>query len=150
MVRAYSPGGHHLLACLLAEILLTLIFVCAILGTLDRRSLAGFAPIDIGMALPLIHLISIPITNIAVKASRSPGLALFAGETLGIGLKIKYPDKTVAGWMGSRVGGMLFKRNSLTQSSWALLSCAYVGGSPSRMVDSNLLDEPTANSTQPE
>ena len=79
---AHSPGGYNLLSCLLAEVLLTFIFLVVILGATDRRAPAGFGPIAIGMALTLIHLISIPITNTSVNPARSLGPALFAGGAL--------------------------------------------------------------------
>jgi len=64
------------------EVVLTFIFLFVILGATDRRAPAGFAPIAIGMALTLIHLISIPITNTSVNPARSLGPALFAGGAL--------------------------------------------------------------------
>ena len=75
----HSPGGYNLLSCLVTEVVLTFIFLFVILGATDRRAPAGFAPIAIGMALTLIHLISIPITNTSVNPARSLGPALFAG-----------------------------------------------------------------------
>lgn len=79
---AHSPGGYNLLSCLIAEVVLTFIFLFVILGATDRRAPAGFGPIAIGMALTLIHLISIPITNTSVNPARSLGPALFAGGAL--------------------------------------------------------------------
>lgn len=78
----HSPGGYNLLSCLVTEIVLTFMFLMIILGATDRRAPAGFAPIAIGMALTLIHLISIPITNTSVNPARSLGPALFAGGAL--------------------------------------------------------------------
>jgi len=78
----HSPGGYNLLSCLVTEVVLTFIFLFVILGATDRRAPAGFAPIAIGMALTLIHLISIPITNTSVNPARSLGPALFAGGAL--------------------------------------------------------------------
>ena len=74
-----SPGGFSLVACLIAEIVLTAIFLYVILGSTDSRALQGFAPLAIGLALTLIHLISIPVTNTSVNPARSIGPALFAG-----------------------------------------------------------------------
>ncbi|MGH9836930.1 MAG: aquaporin Z [Blastocatellia bacterium] len=76
---AYSPGGYSLIACLVAEIVLTFMFVMIILGATDRRAPQGFAPLAIGLALTLIHLISIPVTNTSVNPARSTGPALYAG-----------------------------------------------------------------------
>jgi aquaporin Z len=73
---AHSPGGYHLAACLVAEILLTFFFLIIILGATDQRAAKGFAPLAIGLGLTLIHLISIPITNTSVNPARSTGPAL--------------------------------------------------------------------------
>lgn len=75
----YSPGGYSLLACLVAEVVLTFMFLFVILGATDSRVPAGFAPIPIGLCLTLIHLISIPVTNTSVNPARSTGPAIFAG-----------------------------------------------------------------------
>jgi len=75
----HSPGGYSMLACLVAEVLLTAFFLFVICGATDRRAPAGFAPIAIGLCLTLIHLISIPVTNTSVNPARSTGVALFAG-----------------------------------------------------------------------
>jgi aquaporin Z len=76
---AHSPGGYSLLACLVAEIVLTFMFLMIILGATDRRAPQGFAPIAIGLGLTLIHLIGIPITNTSVNPARSTGPAIFVG-----------------------------------------------------------------------
>lgn len=75
----HSPGGYSLLAALLCEVVMTMFFLIVILGATDARAPAGFAPIAIGLALTLIHLISIPVTNTSVNPARSTGVALFAG-----------------------------------------------------------------------
>ena len=75
----HSPGGYSLFACFVAEVVLTFMFLMVILGATDRRVPAGFAPIAIGLALTLIHLISIPVTNTSVNPARSTGPALFVG-----------------------------------------------------------------------
>lgn len=79
---AHSPGGYSLAACFITEVVLTFIFLIVILGATDGRAPQGFAPIAIGLALTLIHLISIPITNTSVNPARSTGPALFAGVEL--------------------------------------------------------------------
>lgn len=79
-----SPDGYSLVAALVAEIVLTAIFLYVILGSTDKRAPQGFAPIAIGLSLTLIHLVSIPITNTSVNPARSLGVAWFAGpEALG-------------------------------------------------------------------
>ncbi|HEV2200524.1 MAG TPA: aquaporin Z [Bryobacteraceae bacterium] len=75
----HSPGGYSLLACLVAEVVLTFFFLLIILGATDKRAPAGFAPIAIGLGLTLIHLIGIPVTNLSVNPARSTGPAVFVG-----------------------------------------------------------------------
>jgi aquaporin Z len=76
----HSPGGYSLLSALIAEVVLTAMFLMVIMGSTDKRAPAGFAPIAIGLALTLIHLISIPVTNTSVNPARSTGVALFVGD----------------------------------------------------------------------
>jgi aquaporin Z len=76
---AHSPGGYSLGAGLLAEIVLTFMFLMIILGATDRRTAQGFAPIAIGLGLTLIHLVGIPVTNLSVNPARSTGPALLVG-----------------------------------------------------------------------
>ena len=76
---AASPGHYSLLAGLVTEVVLTAGFLVVILGSTDTRAPAGFAPIAIGLALTLIHLVSIPVTNTSVNPARSTGPALFVG-----------------------------------------------------------------------
>ena len=76
---AHSPGGYSFAAGLVAELVLTYMFLLIILGATDRRVPTGFAPIAIGLGLTLIHLISIPVTNTSVNPARSTGPALFVG-----------------------------------------------------------------------
>lgn len=77
---AHSPGGYSLVAALVTEIVMTMMFLIVILGATDKRAPAGFAPIAIGLGLTLIHLISIPVTNTSVNPARSTGVALFVGD----------------------------------------------------------------------
>jgi len=76
---AHSPGGYSLLACAVAEVVLTFMFLIVILGATDGRAPKGFAPLAIGFCLTLIHLISIPVTNTSVNPARSTGPAIFVG-----------------------------------------------------------------------
>ena len=76
---AHSPGGYSLVACMVAEIVLTFFFLMVILGSTDKRAPQGLAPIAIGLALALIHLISIPVTNTSVNPARSTAPAIFVG-----------------------------------------------------------------------
>jgi len=75
----HSPGGYALGSALLAEVVLTFMFLMIILGSTDRRAPQGFAPIAIGLGLTLIHLIGIPVTNLSVNPARSTGPAIFVG-----------------------------------------------------------------------
>lgn len=75
----HSPGGYSLLACLVAELVLTFMFLMIILGSTDKRAPQGFAPIAIGLGLTLIHLVGIPVTNTSVNPARSTGPAIFVG-----------------------------------------------------------------------
>lgn len=76
---AHSPGGYAMMSCLVAEVVLTFMFLIIILGATDRRAPSGFAPIPIGLGLTLIHLIGIPVTNLSVNPARSTGPAVFVG-----------------------------------------------------------------------
>ena len=76
----HSPGGYSLVSCLVAEIVMTFMFLMIILGATDKRAPQGFAPIAIGLGLTLIHLISIPVTNTSVNPARSTGPALLVGD----------------------------------------------------------------------
>ncbi len=77
---AHSPGGYGLLAALITEVVMTMMFLLVILGATDKRAPQGFAPIAIGLCLTLIHLISIPVTNTSVNPARSTGVAVFVGD----------------------------------------------------------------------
>lgn len=76
----HSPGGYSMMAALVCEVVMTAFFLLVILGSTDKKAPAGFAPIAIGLALTLIHLISIPVTNTSVNPARSTGVALFVGD----------------------------------------------------------------------
>ena len=77
---AHSPGGYSLLAALVTEVVMTMMFLIIILGATDKRAPQGFAPLAIGLGLTLIHLISIPVTNTSVNPARSTGVAIFVGD----------------------------------------------------------------------
>lgn len=94
-----SPGGYSLQAALLIEIVLTAGFLIVILGSTARVVPAGFAPVAIGLALTLIHLVSIPVTNTSVNPARSTGVALFA-ETAALGQLWLF-------WVAPLIGGAL-------------------------------------------
>jgi len=75
----HSPQGYTMEAALICEIVMTFMFLLVILGATSPRAPAGFAPLAIGLALTLIHLISIPVTNTSVNPARSTGVAIFQG-----------------------------------------------------------------------
>lgn len=75
----HSPGGYSLQAAIVIELVLTAFFLIVIHGVTDKRAPAGFAPLAIGLALTLIHLISIPVTNTSVNPARSTAVAIFQG-----------------------------------------------------------------------
>jgi aquaporin Z len=75
----HSPGKYSLVAALVCEVVMTMMFLIIIMGATDKRAPAGFAPLAIGLGLTLIHLISIPVTNTSVNPARSTGVALFVG-----------------------------------------------------------------------
>jgi aquaporin Z len=101
---AHSPGGYSLVACLVAEVVLTFFFLMIIMGATDRRAPAGFAPIAIGLGLTLIHLIGIPVTNLSVNPARSTAPAIFAGGWALAQLWLFW----VAPIIGGTVGGALY------------------------------------------
>jgi aquaporin Z len=76
----HSPGGYSMTAALVAEVVMTMMFLIVILGATDKRAPAGLAPIAIGLCLTLIHLISIPVTNTSVNPARSTAVAFFQGS----------------------------------------------------------------------
>lgn len=96
---AHSPGGYSFVSALVCEVVMTAMFLVVILGATDERAPKGFAPIAIGLALTLIHLISIPVTNTSVNPARSTGVALFAG-----GLAL---EQLWFFWVAPIVGGLL-------------------------------------------
>lgn len=75
----HSPGGYSMVAALVTEVVMTMMFLVIILGATDSRAPQGFAPIAIGLGLTLIHLISIPVTNTSVNPARSTGVAIYVG-----------------------------------------------------------------------
>jgi aquaporin Z len=100
-----SPGGYSLVAVLITEFFLTGFFVLIILGSTAKAAHKKFAPLAIGLALTLIHLISIPISNTSVNPARSTSQALFAGG--------QYIDQLFVFWIapliGGLVGGLIYK-----------------------------------------
>jgi aquaporin Z len=104
----HSPGGYSLLACLVAEVVLTMFFLLVIMGATDRRAPQGFAPIAIGLCLTLIHLVGIPVTNTSVNPARSTGQALFVGGWAVHQLWLFWVAPIIGGVLGGAVYRLLF------------------------------------------
>jgi aquaporin Z len=101
----HSPGGYSLFACLVAELVLTFMFLFVIMGATDSRAPAALAPLAIGLTLTLIHLISIPVTNTSVNPARSTGPALFVGGWALTQLWLFW----VAPLLGGALGGIAYR-----------------------------------------
>lgn len=101
----HSPGGYSLTAGFVAEVVLTLMFLFVIMGATHGRAPAGFAPLAIGLALTLIHLVSIPVTNTSVNPARSTGPALFVGGWAIAQLWLFW----LAPLIGGALGGALYR-----------------------------------------
>jgi aquaporin Z len=104
---AASPGGYSLLSGLVVEVVLTALFLVVILGVTAPGAPPGFAPIAIGLALTLIHLISIPVTNTSVNPARSTGVAVFAGPTAIAQLWLFWLAPLAGGALGALLWGRL-------------------------------------------
>ena len=102
---AHSPGGYSLPACLTAEIVLTALFLFIIMGATHGKAPVGFAPLAIGLALTLVHLVGIPITNLSVNPARSTGPALIVGGWALAQLWLFW----VAPLLGGVLGGILYR-----------------------------------------
>jgi aquaporin Z len=100
-----SPGHYNLLACLVAEVVLTAAFLIIILGSTSKAAPAGFAPIAIGLGLTLIHLISIPVTNTSVNPARSTAVVLFAQTSATAQLWLFW----IAPLAGAAIGASIWK-----------------------------------------
>ncbi len=101
----HSPGGYSMVSALVTEIVMTAMFLVVILGATDRRAPQGFAPIAIGLALTLIHLISIPVTNTSVNPARSTAVAVFVGDWAVAQLWLFW----VAPIVGAALGAMVYR-----------------------------------------
>ena len=104
---ALSPGGYSLAAALLCEVVLTAMFLLVIVGATSRLAPAGMAPVAIGLALTLIHLISIPVTNTSVNPARSTGVALYAGAGALSQLWLFWVAPLLGGLIGGAIGRWL-------------------------------------------
>lgn len=124
----HSPGQYSMLAALVSEIVMTMMFLIVIMGATDKRAPQGFAPIAIGLCLTLIHLISIPVTNTSVNPARSTAVAMYVGDWAVSQLWLF--------WVAPIVGGVLAKtclvknrtinRSQLPRSKKPLNSAAFI------------------------
>ncbi|CAH1042733.1 aquaporin Z [Halomonas sp. TD01] len=101
----HSPGGYSMMAALLIEVVMTMMFIFIIMGATDGRAPAGFAPLAIGLGLTLIHLISIPVTNTSVNPARSTGVALYVGDWATAQLWLFW----VAPMIGAALGALAYR-----------------------------------------
>jgi aquaporin Z len=101
----HSPGHYNLIACLISEVVMTMVFLFIIMGSTHGRAPAGFAPLAIGLTLTMIHLVSIPVTNTSVNPARSTGPALFVGGWALQQLWLFW----VAPLVGGVLGGVLYR-----------------------------------------
>jgi aquaporin Z len=102
---AHSPGQYTMVACFITEVVMTMMFLFIIMGATHGKAPAGFAPLAIGLALVMIHLVSIPITNTSVNPARSTGPALFAGGWAMAQLWLFW----VAPLIGAALGGVIYR-----------------------------------------
>jgi aquaporin Z len=108
----HSPGGYSLVACFVAEVVLTFFFLMIIMGATDKRAPAGFAPIAIGLGLTLIHLIGIPVTNLSVNPARSTGPAIFVGGWATAQLWLFWVAPIIGGTVGGALYAAMFERTA--------------------------------------
>lgn len=101
----HSPGGYSMQAVIIAEVVMTMLFLIVIMGATDKRAPAGFAPIAIGLCLTLIHLITIPVSNTSVNPARSTGVALYVGDWAVSQLWLFW----VAPIVGGIIGALIYK-----------------------------------------
>lgn len=102
---AHSPGQYSMLVCFITEVVMTMMFLFVIMGSTHGKAPAGFAPLAIGLALVMIHLVSIPVTNTSVNPARSTGPALFVGGWAVAQLWMFW----VAPLIGGVLGGTLYR-----------------------------------------
>ncbi|EOK5719060.1 aquaporin Z [Vibrio parahaemolyticus] len=108
----YSPGQYSMLAALVSEIVMTMMFLIVIMGATDKRAPQGFAPIAIGLCLTLIHLISIPVTNTSVNPARSTAVAMYVGDWAVSQLWLFWVAPIVGGVLGAVIYKNLLGKES--------------------------------------
>ncbi|EGQ7798072.1 TPA: aquaporin Z [Vibrio parahaemolyticus] len=108
----HSPGQYSMLAALVSEIVMTMMFLIVIMGATDKRAPQGFAPIAIGLCLTLIHLISIPVTNTSVNPARSTAVAMYVGDWAVSQLWLFWVAPIVGGVLGAVIYKNLLGKES--------------------------------------
>ncbi|HCM1362080.1 TPA: aquaporin Z [Vibrio parahaemolyticus] len=108
----HSPGQYSMLAALVSEIVMTMMFLIVIMGATDKRAPQGFAPIAIGLCLTLIHLISIPVTNTSVNPARSTAVAMYVGDWAVSQLWLFWVAPIVGGVLGAVIYKNLIGKES--------------------------------------
>ncbi|MBE5145531.1 aquaporin Z [Vibrio parahaemolyticus] len=108
----HSPGQYSMLAALVSEIVMTMMFLIVIMGATDKRAPQGFAPIAIGLCLTLIHLISIPVTNTSVNPARSTAVAMYVGDWAVSQLWLFWVAPIVGGVLGAVIYKNLLSKES--------------------------------------
>ncbi|HCE3307688.1 aquaporin Z [Vibrio parahaemolyticus] len=108
----HSPGKYSMLAALVSEIVMTMMFLIVIMGATDKRAPQGFAPIAIGLCLTLIHLISIPVTNTSVNPARSTAVAMYVGDWAVSQLWLFWVAPIVGGVLGAVIYKNLLGKES--------------------------------------
>ncbi|WP_257288727.1 aquaporin Z, partial [Endozoicomonas sp. SESOKO2] len=112
---AHSPGGYSMVAVLIAEVVMTFMFLMVILGATDKRAPAGFAPVAIGLCLTLIHLITIPVSNTSVNPARSTSVAVFVGDWATAQLWLFWVAPVVGALLAGKVYGWVSAENDVRQ-----------------------------------
>ncbi|MDD7983419.1 aquaporin Z [Lentisphaera marina] len=107
----HSPGQYSLVAVVVCEIVMTMMFLFIIMGATDERAPKGFAPIAIGLGLTLIHLISIPVSNTSVNPARSTGVAVFVGDWAVSQLWVFWVAPIIGAVLGALIYGFIQKDN---------------------------------------
>ncbi|MDF4254949.1 aquaporin Z [Vibrio parahaemolyticus] len=108
----HSPGQYSMLAALVSEIVMTMMFLIVIMGATDKHAPQGFAPIAIGLCLTLIHLISIPVTNTSVNPARSTAVAMYVGDWAVSQLWLFWVAPIVGGVLGAVIYKNLLGKES--------------------------------------
>ena len=124
---AHSPGGYSLLAALVTEVVMTMMFLVVILGATDKRAPQGLAPIAIGLCLTLIRLIGLPVTNTSVNPARSTGVAVFVGDWAIAQLWLFWLAPIVGAMLGSAIYRFIGGEKTDLQTSAKLEPSAATG-----------------------